>query len=68
MINDVIKVDGMSCDHCRNTIESALAKINGVRSAEVDLDKNEVRVDYDDNKVSMKEMKDAIEDQGYDVK
>ncbi|MCJ1655527.1 copper chaperone CopZ [Staphylococcus sp. NRL 16/872] len=68
MINDVIKVDGMSCDHCRNAIESALAKINGVRSAEVDLDKNEVRVDYDDNKVSMKEMKDAIEDQGYDVK
>ena len=68
MINEVIKVDGMSCDHCRNTIESALAKINGVRSAEVDLDKNEVRVDYDDNKVSMKEMKDAIEDQGYDVK
>ncbi|PNZ70105.1 copper chaperone CopZ [Staphylococcus croceilyticus] len=68
MINDVIKVDGMSCDHCRNAIESALAKINGVRSAEVDLDKNEVRVDYDDNKVSMKELKDAIEDQGYDVK
>ncbi|GGG93223.1 copper chaperone CopZ [Staphylococcus pragensis] len=68
MINDVIKVDGMSCDHCRNAIESALAKINGVRTAEVDLDKNEVRVDYDDNKVSMQEMKDAIEDQGYDVK
>lgn len=68
MINKVIKVDGMSCDHCKNTIESALAKINGVRTAEVDLDKNEVRVDYDDNKVSMQEMKDAIEDQGYDVK
>ena len=38
MINKVIKVDGMS-DHCKNTIESALAKINGVRTAEVDLDK-----------------------------
>ena len=33
MINKVIKVDGMSCDHCKNTIESALAKINGVRTA-----------------------------------
>ena len=48
MINKVIKVDGMSCEHCKNTIESALAKINGVRTAEVDLDKNEVRVDYND--------------------
>ena len=68
MINKVIKVDGMSCDHCKNTIESALAKINGVRTAEVDLDKNEVRVDYNDELVSTKDLHDAIEDQGYDVK
>ena len=66
MINKVIKVDGMSCDHCKNTIESALAKINGVRTAEVDLDKNEVRVDYNDELVSTKDLHDAIEDQGYD--
>ena len=52
----------------RSTIESALAKINGVRTAEVDLDKNEVRVDYNDELVSTKDLHDAIEDQGYDVK
>ena len=68
MINKVIKVDGMSCEHCKNTIESALAKINGVRTAEVDLDKNEVRVDYNDELVSTKDLHDAIEDRGYDVK
>ena len=38
-------------------------------SAEVDLDKNQVRVDYDDeNRVSVEQMKEAIEDQGYDGK
>lgn len=58
----------MSCDHCRNAVESALAKLNGVTSAEVDLDKNQVRVDYDENRVSVEQMKEAIEDQGYDVK
>ena len=58
MINKVIKVDGMSCEHCKNTI----------RTAEVDLDKNEVRVDYNDELVSTKDLHDAIEDQGYDVK
>ncbi|MBI5973085.1 copper chaperone [Staphylococcus caledonicus] len=68
MINETIKVDGMSCDHCRNAIESALAKLNGVTTAEVNLDKNEVRVDYDENRVSVDQMKQAIEDQGYDVK
>lgn len=68
MINKVISVEGMSCDHCRNAVESALAKLNGVTSAEVDLDKNQVRVDYDENRVSVEQMKEAIEDQGYDVK
>ena len=33
MINKVINVEGMSCDHCRNAVESALAKLNGVTSA-----------------------------------
>ena len=67
MINKVINVEGMSCDR-RNAVESALAKLNGVTSAEVDLDKNQVRVDYDENRVSVEQMKEAIEDQGYDVK
>lgn len=68
MKKDIIKVEGMSCDHCKNAVESALANINGVSTAEVDLDKGQVRVGYSEDKVSIKEMKDAIEEQGYDVK
>ena len=68
MINKVMNVEGMSCDHCRNAVESALAKLNGVTSAEVDLDKHQVRVYYDEDRVSVEQMKEAIEDQGYDVK
>ena len=64
----IINVEGMSCDHCKNAVESALAKINGVSAAEVNLDKGQVRVDYDEDKVQLSDMKDAIEDQGYDVK
>ena len=64
----IINVEGMSCDHCKNAVESALARINGVSAAEVNLDKGQVRVDYDEDKVQLSDMKDAIEDQGYDVK
>ena len=35
MTQKIIKVEGMSCEHCRNAVESALAKLNGVSSAEV---------------------------------
>ena len=65
---DTLNVEGMSCEHCRNAVESALAKLNGVSSAEVDWDKGQVRVGYSEDKVTIAQMKDAIEDQGYDVK
>ena len=53
----IIKVEGMSCEHCRNAVESALAKLNGVSSAEVNLDENHVRVEYNDSKVTFENMK-----------
>lgn len=68
MGQEIINVEGMSCDHCKNAVESSLAKINGVSAAEVDLEKGQVRVDYNEDKVQLSDMKDAIEDQGYDVK
>ena len=68
MGQEIINVEGMSCDHCKNAVESALAKINGVSAAEVDLDKGQVRVDYNEDKVQLSDMQDAIEDQRYDVK
>ena len=68
MINKVINVEGMSCDHCRNALLNRTSEIKRCDFTEVDLDKNQVRVDYDENRVSVEQMKEAIEDQGYDVK
>ncbi|ATH59182.1 MULTISPECIES: copper chaperone CopZ [Staphylococcus] len=68
MTTETIKVEGMSCDHCKHAVESALTNLDGVSTADVNLDAGNVKVDYDDNKVSMTNMKEAIEDQGYDAK
>ena len=68
MTTETIKVEGMSCDHCKHAVESALANLDGVSTADVNLDAGNVKVDYDDDKVSMTNMKGAIEDQGYDAK
>ncbi|GGB76163.1 copper chaperone CopZ [Staphylococcus nepalensis] len=68
MTTETIKVEGMSCDHCKHAVESALTNLDGVSTADVNLDGGNVKVDYDDNKVSMTNMKEAIEDQGYDAK
>ncbi len=63
----VIKVEGMTCNHCVMAVEGALNKLSGVSSAKVSLENKNVTVDFDDAKVDFDQMKEAIEDQGYDV-
>ena len=62
-----IKVEGMSCQHCVNSIEGSVGKLEGVSTVMVDLDRGTVSIDFDPEKVTKDKMKDAIEDQGYDV-
>lgn len=62
-----INVQGMTCGHCKMSVEGALKKLDGVTAAEVNLEAGSVKVTFDGSKVSVDAMKDAIEDQGYDV-
>ncbi|WP_436854358.1 copper chaperone CopZ [Staphylococcus caeli] len=68
MATETITVEGMSCAHCKQAVESALTQLDGVSSANVSLEQGNVAVDFDDNKVTHSDMAEAIEDQGYDVK
>ena len=40
MTKETIQVEGMSCEHCKDAVESSLAKLNGVHTAEVNLNEN----------------------------
>lgn len=65
-MKEVLKVEGMSCGHCVNSIESSVGELKGVSSVKVDLANNEVTVEYD-NEATLNEIKETIEDQGYEV-
>lgn len=65
MQNQTLKVEGMSCNHCVNSIEGALRNI-GV-TGKVDLKSGTVQVQYDENNVNLEKIKQEIEEQGYDV-
>lgn len=67
MAQKTIEVQGMTCAHCKSSVEGALSALEGVSKADVNLDENNVNVEYDDSKVADSSMNDAIEDQGYDV-
>jgi copper chaperone len=60
-----LKVSGMSCQHCVNSIEKALKEVGA--NGKVDLKSGSVSVEYDESKLSLEAVKEAIEDQGYEV-
>lgn len=65
MKSTTLKVEGMSCAHCVNSVEGALKGLGA--DAKVDLAGGSVAVSYDEGKLSLTAIKDAIEEQGYDV-
>ncbi|OAS13479.1 copper ion binding protein [Paenibacillus oryzisoli] len=65
MQNVTLKVAGMSCNHCVNSVEGALKTIGA--SGKVDLASGTVNVEFDENKLTQAAIKEAIEEQGYDV-
>ena len=67
MQTTTLDVTGMTCGHCKMSVEGALEQLEGVSKVEVNLNTGEVEVTYDESKVSLDKMKEAVEDQGYDV-
>ena len=63
----VLNVEGMSCGHCQAAVEKAVKGLIGVSEVKVDLAGKKVEIDYEPGKVTEEELKNVIEDQGYDV-
>ena len=63
----LLKVEGMSCNHCVNSVEGSVGKLEGVANVIVNLEQGMVEINFDSSKVSKDKIKDVIEDQGYDV-
>lgn len=62
-----LHVQGMTCGHCKAAVTNTLQQLDGVRRVDVHLEQGTVDVEYDEAKVTVDQLKAAIEDQGYDV-
>jgi copper chaperone len=62
-----LNVNGMSCEHCAKSIKNGLLDKNGVAFVEVSLKENTVKIDYSDVVISVDEIRNVIEEIGYDV-
>ena len=63
----IFNVEGMSCEHCKNSIEGAVRALTGVTGAAVDLEKKQVKVAFDPAVLKREELENAITRAGYTV-
>ncbi len=67
MGNVTILVKGMSCEGCQAAVEKAIGNLEGVVSAQVDLQGGSAMVDFDEAVVGVGQFKKAVEEAGFDV-
>lgn len=65
MIQETIKVEGMSCMHCQMRVKKAVEAVEGVQKADVNLQTKQVVVDYEEDKANLEKVKAAVREAGY---
>ena len=67
MSNQTLNVEGMTCDHCVQTIKEAVNNLVGISRVEVDLENKQVAVEYDKALVKLDSITDKIVEIGFKV-
>jgi periplasmic mercuric ion binding protein len=60
-----LSVPGMNCAACPITVKKALGNVDGVERVQVDLDKRQAIVLFDDAKTTIEALTDATRNAGY---
>lgn len=56
-----------NCGMCKNRIETALKDVKGIKSAKWDVDTKIIKVSFNEEKISLKEIKEKIAKAGHDT-
>lgn len=63
----VLQLETLTCPTCKKKIEGALDKMDGVEKAKVLFNASKAKVDFDETKVSLDDLRATIEKLGYEV-
>ena len=67
MTNITYQLEAVTCPSCIEKIKGAMKKTEGIKQSEVLFNTSRVKVEFDENTVSSKEIKTRIERLGYKV-
>ena len=67
-MNKILNVDGITCEHCVDTIKEAVEILDGIFSVDVDIEKKQVVVEFDEKIAKTEDLIDKIEEVGFKVR
>lgn len=67
MKNITIKIKGMGCQNCVNAVTESLNELEGISKVNVSLEKESAEVEYDESKVNLDKMIEAIKELEYEA-
>ena len=67
MQKENLQIIGMSCAVCAKTIERVTMKLDGVSSSSVNFSTEKLAIEFDEQKVSIPIIKEAVTKAGYEV-
>ncbi len=65
-MGSILKVKGMSCQHCVMSVTKALNQLDGIKNVQVNLAKGEVQFD-NTKEIASNRIEKAITEAGYEV-
>ena len=68
MATVTLNIDGMTCGGCVKSVTKVLNDLDGVRSATVSLENKNAQVEFDEGKIRIAQLVEAVEDAGYDAR
>ena len=67
-MNKIINVDGITCEHCVDTIKEAVEILDGVLRVDVNIAQKQVVVEFDEKMEKQEDLIDKIEEVGFKVR
>ncbi len=67
MSKAILNVPDISCGHCEAAITKALQDRPGIDAIRVDIPAKQVYLDYEDNQISLDQVKEILEEEDYPV-
>lgn len=61
----ILKIDGITCGHCVESLTEGLSSLEGVQNVEVSLEQGQASIEYDEGQIGMEDLRARVSEIGY---